>query len=155
VPIQWIDLLPATDKAAFQAEQKKLVDIPPLPDLGALTSETDSSWLDRKPIGSNQVANKHRGQRVALTGYPAPLAAAAKNQDTLSFLLVPELGAGLYLPAPPPNQTVRVNLPPGLAEQKKSQPAPDKPIRIVGQLTPSNDSNASYAYIIDAVAWDW
>lgn len=154
--IQWADLLPDSDKAAYEAEKRRLIDIPTLPDLGALSPETNNSWLDRKPIGSHQPVQKHSNKQVEIIGYPIPYTpAGGKKQAGLSFLLVPELGAGLYLPPPPPNQTVRINLPIKLAEQKTTPPPADKPVRIIGLLKHSQQNETPYAYTIEATAWEW
>lgn len=154
-PIQWIDLLPESEKTAYLRNQRKLIDIPPLPDLGALSAESDNSWLDRQPIGSHQAVSKHNNRQIELVGYPIPFSSRVQDSQTLTFLLVPELGAGLYLPAPPPNQTVRVNLPKDLAEARGRQPAPEKPVRITGLLRQATDSDLPYAYVIEATAWHW
>lgn len=154
-PIQWVDLLPESERTAYLKDQKRLVDIPPMPDLGALSSESDNSWLNRKPIGSDRSVDKHNNHHVEIIGYPIPFSNKTQNTQTFTFLLVPELGAGIYLPAPAPNQTVRVNLPKHLAEKHSTAPTPEKPIRITGLLSQSTDRSLPYAYIIEATDWRW
>lgn len=155
IPIQWIDLLPESEKAAYLKDQRKLIDIPPLPNLGALSPEADNSWLDRKPIGSHFAVAKHNNRQVEIVGYPIPYSSKEPSSGTLTFLLVPELGAGLYVAAPPPNQVVRVNLPKSLAEKNGTQPTPERPVRITGVLRQTTTDNLPYAYVIEASAWSW
>ncbi|MEJ2755531.1 MAG: DUF3299 domain-containing protein, partial [Gammaproteobacteria bacterium] len=114
IVLQWIDLLPESDQHALSNRSNTLIDVPPLPDLGALETEQRPQWLELPIIGSKQSVSTYNQSYVELAGYSRPLPTVINGNDstekTISFLLVPELGADLTRYLPPPNQTVRVNL---------------------------------------------
>jgi hypothetical protein len=64
------------------------------------------------------------GKRVRLAGYTTPVGFA---EDETSFLLVPELGACIHVPPPPPNQIVYV-------DQAKGDPEMFAPVWVTGTL---------------------
>lgn len=64
------------------------------------------------------------GKRVRLAGYTTPVGFA---EDARSFLLVPELGACIHVPPPPPNQIVYV-------EQTEGAPQMFAPVWVTGTL---------------------
>jgi hypothetical protein len=64
------------------------------------------------------------GERVRLAGYTTPV---GFGEDQTSFLLVPELGACIHVPPPPPNQIVYV-------EKAEGEPEMFEPVWVTGTL---------------------
>jgi len=157
VTLQWIDLMPAGERASFEASRAHLIDIPKMPDLGGLNPEEDASWLDRPIIGSDQPVQQHDNQTIEIVGYPVPIQSNTQVPfEGLSFFLVPQLGAGLFQPLPSPNQTVLVTIPDNLAASRgKEVPAPQSPIKVTGTLSHQNDASKPYSYVLKASAWSW
>ena len=184
--IYWEDLLPEIDRQALTQQRKALIEVPPLPDLGSFESEPTSTWLEEPTVGSQQSVSTHHQSYVELVGYPMPLQneASRTTADTAtapdtpeaqatpfhSFLLTPELGAGLMTHAPSPNQTVRINL--VSSKNSPRQPFQTPPLnatvrvrgvlRQLSQKTPRAQSSGDarqaplpYAYELDADYWQW
>jgi hypothetical protein len=64
------------------------------------------------------------GKRVRLAGYTTPV---GFGEDETAFLLVPELGACIHVPPPPPNQIVYV-------EEAAGAPKMFEPVWVTGTL---------------------
>lgn len=64
------------------------------------------------------------GKRVRIAGYTTPV---GFSEDETSFLLVPELGACIHVPPPPPNQIVYV-------ERADGDPEMFEPVWVTGTL---------------------
>lgn len=64
------------------------------------------------------------GKRVRLAGYTTPV---GFGEDETAFLLVPELGACIHVPPPPPNQIVYV-------EEAAGDPEMFEPVWVTGTL---------------------
>lgn len=102
--LDWEELIPATERASFDA-------LPPAPVHDYLSGEMGPGVPQRMSVSVNKELD---GLTVKLPGFIVPLDLDAQNRVT-EFFLVPYFGACIHVPPPPPNQIVYVKFAQGIA----------------------------------------
>ncbi|MCP4821758.1 MAG: DUF3299 domain-containing protein [Shimia sp.] len=125
-PVTWDTLAPAitSNNALLQEESFEELTASFVSRYGASVVES----LDTEIWKDTSVAQSHINTTTTIDGYVLPL--ASDGVRVTEFLLVPWVGACIHTPAPPPNQTIHVSYPEGLALKK-----PFEPVRLRGILT--------------------
>ncbi len=148
VELEWLDLLPAEDRAAMERVPEEMA---------ALNEKLLAQGMDRLTpevempavLSSTAVRSELDGTRVRLPGFLVPLEVNERG-DAVAFFLVPYFGACIHVPPPPPNQMVYVSFPGGIPAD-----AIWDPYWVVGPLrieTTSNDLGiATYAIEADNI----
>lgn len=112
--LDWLELMPAEDRAALERMPEVSHSGPEeAGDFARQGGLKQAEGLPEVMYSKRTVARLH-GQRVRLGGYPVPLVSDAEGRSTLLFL-VPYPGACIHVPPPPPNQIVLVRYPEGIA----------------------------------------
>ncbi|MEM8853783.1 MAG: DUF3299 domain-containing protein [Pseudomonadota bacterium] len=96
---------------------------------GSTKKDIEMFFLDLNDMRSLQpligtIKPELDGKRVRIAGYTTPV---GFGEDETGFLLVPELGACIHVPPPPPNQIVLVN-------EAKGSPEMFAPVWVEGTL---------------------
>jgi hypothetical protein len=129
--LDWIDLIPESERAQFDAQGMPQV------------NHDDGQML--QPL-TGSFREELSGSEVKIPGFVIPL----EGTDTLitEFLLVPYFGACIHVPPPPPNQIIYVRFPSGAPIQQLWDV-----VYVVGELTTESQSTflALTGYTIDGV----
>ena len=140
--LDWLDLLPAEDRAAMERVPEAMAELNEkllAQGMDRLTPEVEMPAV----LSSTAVRPELDGTRVRLPGFLVPLEVNERG-DAVTFFLVPYFGACIHVPPPPPNQMVFVSFPGGIPAD-----AIWDPYWVVGPLrieTTSNDLGiATYA----------
>lgn len=124
--INWLELLPATDRNALLNQPAVQHGADPSNDarptlggnLGAKAvsdQEVTAAWQ------STNVVPEFNNLSVKIPGFVVPLEFDAA-QNVTEFFLVPYFGACIHTPAPPPNQIIYVEVPGGFALKSIYEP---------------------------------
>jgi len=102
--IDWIELVPAEDRATFDPA-------PPPPAHDYLTGEA-GGLAAQQPLNFN-VNKDLEGREIRIPGFVVPLELDDAGNVT-EFFLVPYFGACIHVPPPPPNQMIYVVMKKGI-----------------------------------------
>jgi len=103
--IEWTDLIPPgfTGPEIMDRYEDRLDEIEPG------TAEADELFAEIQAAFDPEAINPELdGQEVRLAGFVAPL--TYDDEIVTEFLLVPNFGACIHVPPPPPNQTIMVTV---------------------------------------------
>lgn len=138
-PIDWIELVPAEERATFDPA-------PPAPAHDYLLGE-EGGLAARQPL-DYRVNRELEGQEIRIPGFVVPLELDEAGRVT-EFFLVPYFGACIHVPPPPPNQIVYVRMPQGI-ELKSMYSAYWISGRMVVKLRTTRHGAAAYTLVASA-----
>jgi len=103
--IAWADLIPEgqSSQDLYERFEERLLEV----EFGS--EEATELYQEMEAAFDTEAVNEDLdGQQIWLAGFVAPL--SFDNERVNEFLLVPNFGACIHVPPPPPNQTILVNL---------------------------------------------
>jgi len=103
--IAWSDLIPAgmSSEDIYERFEERLLEV----EFGS--DEAEALYVEMEDAFDTEAVNPDLdGQKIRLAGFVAPL--TYDNEVVTEFLLVPNFGACIHVPPPPPNQTVMVSV---------------------------------------------
>ncbi len=150
--IYWPDLIPKFSSKAIKHLKESLIEIPSLPNFGNVDPSDAGNWLENKNLQTMKTVSILEGEYIKITGYISTYSKQKRTKDR-NFILVPEFGAGLFLPLPAPNQIIFLSIDKETVIENLTPRTFEKPVAVTGTLHthPTLNQHIGYKLTTDKI----